>query len=128
MLAPDIVIDTGVPTHIEGTAGVDDNIGSVNTFTVSIAVFLHPVAVLVPVTVYVVVVTGLAVTRLPVVVLSPVAGLHVYVFAPAAVKFTDVNLHISGFNGVTETGGRGLTVILAFPVSTQPKASVPVTT
>jgi hypothetical protein len=42
-----------------------------------------------PVTVYVVVVVGVAVTEAPVVALKPVAGVHVYVFAPVAVSVAD---------------------------------------
>ena len=42
-----------------------------------------------PVTVYVVVVVGVAVTDAPVVALKPVAGVHVYVFAPVAVSVAD---------------------------------------
>ena len=42
-----------------------------------------------PVTVYVVVVAGDAITLTPVVALNPVAGDHVYVFAPVAVSVAD---------------------------------------
>ena len=43
----------------------------------------------VPVTVYVVVDVGLAVTVAPVVLLKPVAGLQLYVLAPPAVNVVD---------------------------------------
>ena len=45
---------------------------------------MHPVAD--PITVYVVVVVGLAITDEPVVPLNPVAGLHEYVLAPFTVN------------------------------------------
>ena len=48
---------------------------------------MHPVAV--PITVYVVVVVGLAITDEPVVLLNPVAGLHEYVLAPFTVNVAD---------------------------------------
>jgi hypothetical protein len=45
--------------------------------TTTVVVFVQPVAVIVPVTVYVVVIVGLAITDVPVVALNPVAGVHV---------------------------------------------------
>lgn len=47
------------------------------TITFAVAVDLHPVDVIVPVTVYAVVDVGLAVTVLPVPELNPVTGVHV---------------------------------------------------
>lgn len=47
----------------------------------------HPLDV--PVTVYVIVAVGFAVTEEPVVELNPVAGLHVYVLAPLTVNGVD---------------------------------------
>jgi len=47
------------------------------TTTLATAVALHPVDVIVPVTVYAVVDVGLAVTELPVPELNPVTGVHV---------------------------------------------------
>ena len=58
-----------------------------------LAVFLHPFTS-VPVTVYVVVTVGLAVTELPLVVARPVPGFHTYIFAPVAVKETVPFTHI----------------------------------
>ena len=53
------------------------------------AVFIQPLAS-VPVTVYVVVLAGVATTEGPVVGVIPVVGLHVYVDAPLAVMVTAV--------------------------------------
>lgn len=61
-------------------------VGSVFTFTVAAAVFVHPVVVFVPTTVYEVVEVGVAVGVADVELLSPVAGDHKYVFAPDAVN------------------------------------------
>ena len=56
-------------------------------FTMTVTCAVHPPGV--PVTVYVVVVVGDAVTEEPVVALKPVAGVHVYDVAPVAVKVAD---------------------------------------
>lgn len=74
-------------------------------------VSLHPLP-LVPVTVYVVELAGLAVTVVPVVALKPVAGIHVYVVAPLAVILVELPEHIVGETGVAVTVGVGLTVIV----------------
>jgi hypothetical protein len=67
---------------------------------------------LVPLTVYVLVVVGLAVTVAPVVALSPAAGLQVYVTAPEAVKFTvPPEQNVVAPDGVIETVGVAFTVI-----------------
>jgi len=62
--------------------------------------------------VYVVVEPGVAVTFPPVVALKPVAGLHVYVTPPDAVRFTLLPLQIVAEVGATVIVGEGLTVIL----------------
>lgn len=64
---------------------------------------MHPPGL--PVTVYVVVVVGDAVTDEPVVALSPVAGLQVYVEAPLAVKIVDWPIQMAAGFGFTKTGG-----------------------
>ena len=68
-------------------------VGKVFTVIVTVAVFVHPLE-LVPVTVYVVVVVGLAVTVAPVVELNPVDGVHAYVVAPLAVRLVEFPVHI----------------------------------
>jgi hypothetical protein len=68
---------------------------------------VHPSAS--PVTVYVVVETGLAVTLEPVVALSAVDGVHEYEFAPAAFRVVDWPAQYV-ISGETVTTGTGLTV------------------
>lgn len=106
------------PAHIVGLAGVTETTGNGFTLTVAVAVLVHPAA-LVPVTVYVIVLVGLAVTFAPVVALKPVDGDQVYVEAPEAVKLTDAPIQIFEVAGVTATKGRGFTVILILPVPPQ---------
>jgi hypothetical protein len=92
--------------------------------TVTCVVELHEL-LSVPVTVYVVVVFGLAVTVAPVVALNPIAGLHEYVFAPFAVNVVDCPAQIAA--GVaTVTTGRGLTVTVTCVEALHPLLSVPV--
>src|SRR5688572_2711086 len=73
----DVVIDNGCTssTQIVAEAGDTTGVGGTN-FTFTVAVFWQPVAVIVPVTVYVVLLVGVAVTVAPVVLLSPAAGVH----------------------------------------------------
>jgi uncharacterized lipoprotein YbaY len=66
-----------------------------------------------PVTVYVVVVVGVAVTVAPVVALNPVAGVHVYVFAPVAVSVADCPAQMLA--EFTVTGVTVVQLILAVP-------------
>jgi hypothetical protein len=80
----------------------------------------------VPVTVYVVVAAGLADTVAPVVEPRPVAGDHVYVVPPLAVRFTLLPLHTESEGGTTVMVGVGLTVTTTDCESTQPFL-VPVT-
>jgi len=73
VLAPDADNVADCPWQID--AGGTVMTGSGLTVTVTCAVCVHPLRV--PVTVYVVVVVGLAVTLAPVVLLNPVGGDHV---------------------------------------------------
>jgi hypothetical protein len=73
VLAPLAVKVVDWPLHIV-TGGETETTGSGLTVTVTCADAVHPVTD--PVTVYVVVVSGLAVTVEPLVLLNPVAGLH----------------------------------------------------
>ena len=75
VLAPLAVSVVLLPLHIDGAAGVTLIAGLGFTVTVTVVVLLHPAA-LVPITVYVVVAAGLAVTVAPVVADKPVEGLH----------------------------------------------------
>ena len=69
------MIETLLPVHIVGEAGVAVTVGDGLTVTVIVVVSEHvPVA---PITEYVCVEDGDAVTDDPVVALRPVAGLHV---------------------------------------------------
>jgi hypothetical protein len=62
---------------------------------------------------------GSAITVDPVVIDKPVDGLHIYVFAPDAVRVTLFPLHIAGGVGIVIVGS-GFTVILLFTVRVQP--------
>ena len=89
---------------VSGPVSVMD--GAEPTVTVTVVVFTHDgVPAVVPVTVYVVVEVGLAVTVAPLVALNPVAGDHVYVLAPEAVRLTLPAKAIEGAAGVTTTVG-----------------------
>ena len=77
-----------------------------------------------PTTVYVVVVTGFAVTEVPVELLSVVEGLQVYVFAPLAVRVVLCPMHTDA--GGTVTFGWPAMVTVTCAVAVHPSAS-PVT-
>jgi len=94
-------------------------------FTVIVTVALAEHVPVVPVTVYVVVAPGVAVTLLPVVALRPVPGDHVYVVAPPATNGVVLPEHIE-LDGVTVTVGVGLTVIVTVFVA-EHEPVVPVT-
>lgn len=119
--APDAVKVVLDPLQIVAGATVT----SALAFTVMVDVVdeTQPAA-LVPVMVYVVVEAGLAVTVVPVVALSPVAGDHAYVDAPLAVNgvLVPVQMVVDG----TLTIGNGFTVTVTVPVFTHPAALVPV--
>jgi hypothetical protein len=86
VLAPAAVSVTDCPAQT-GVGVVTVTTGKGLTVTVTCPVAEQPLDV--PVTVYVVVVVGFAVTDEPVVALNPVAGLHVYVLAPLTVSVAD---------------------------------------
>ena len=75
MLAPLAVSTTLPPEQIDGADGLISTTGLALTVTVTVVVPVQPVRA-VPVTVYVVVVVGLAVTIAPVVPDKPVPGAH----------------------------------------------------
>lgn len=69
-------------------------VGIALTVTVTVAVLTQPFDP-VPVTVYVVVAAGVAVTLVPVVALNAVAGDQIYVIAPLAVNTVEEPLQIA---------------------------------
>ena len=91
--------------------------------TVICAVAVHPNAS--PITVYVIVDDGLAITDGPVVALNAVDGLHEYVFAPLAVSVVFCPVQIVMF-GETVRTGIGFIVTVVCAVDVHPNAS-PVT-
>ena len=99
------------------------NVAETFTVTVTVCVSVHPLTA-VPVTVYVVVIVGQALTLAPVVALSAVAGDHVYVFAPLAVNVAQFPEQIVA--GGTVTVGFGLIDTVIVAVDVQPAALVPV--
>ena len=113
------------PTQIAG-GGATVTTGSGFTFTVTCVDAVQPFTS-VPVTEYVVVEVGFAVTGEPVVELSAVDGVHVYVVAPLAVSVAVCcPTHIAG-GGATETTGSGFTFTVTCVDAVQPFTSVPVT-
>jgi len=106
------------PLHMLAEAGVTITVGVLLTVIVTVCVLVQlPV---VPVTVYVVVIPGLAVTDAPTVPLNPAAGAHVYVEAPLAVRFVPLPpVHMLAAAGVTVTVGVGFTVTTTVAASEQ---------
>jgi hypothetical protein len=84
-----------LPEHIVGAAGLIFTVGVVFTVTATdTAELAHPDVV--PVTLYVVVTVGLAVTLAPVVALRLVEGVQAKVEAPLAVRIVELPEHIVG--------------------------------
>lgn len=113
-----------VPLLLPGqTGGLEDRSPSGLLVTVmgTLAVAEQPLAA-VPVTVYVVVTSGYAITTLPVVIDKLVAGLQAYVLAPLAVRVTLLPLQKAADGGVTETVGLVLIVtdVVAFTAAQPP--------
>ena len=96
---PDAVRVVLCPWQIE-VLGLNVMVGGGFTLTVTCAV--HPPGF--PVTVYVVVVVGDAVTEEPIVALKPVGGLHEYMEAPVAVRVVDWPTQMAE-GLLTKTGG-----------------------
>ena len=124
VLDPVPVIDVDDPEQIDAFVTVVPTAGNGFTVIVLVDVFVQPVAVFVPVTVYVVVAAGVTVTVVP--LIPP--GFHVYVFAPGPVMLVEVPAHTVALVTVVPTAGNGLTVIVLSAVFVQPVAVfVPVT-
>ena len=121
---PDAAVNCVIaPEQIVTAVGVTTGAGGL-AFTVTVAVLVHPVAVIVPVTVYTVLTVGVAVTVAPVVALRPAAGDQLYVFdVPVAVSVTGPHWLL----GVTEIVGRGFTVTVTVPLGALQVPSVLVT-
>src|ERR1044072_2260156 len=98
----------------EQTGGLEDRSPSGLAVTVigTLVVPVHPLAA-VPVTMYVVVTSGYAITTLPVVIDKLVEGLQVYVLAPLAVNVTLLPLQNSAEGGVTVIIGSALIATVA---------------
>ena len=122
VFAPPAVSAADCPLQIV-CEGVTETTGSGLTVTVTCADDVHPFTS--PVTVYVVVEDGFAVTLAPVVALSAVGGLHEYVLAPLAVSVADCPMQIIGADERDNTG-KGFTVTVTCAVEVQPMIS-PVT-
>src|ERR1044072_476722 len=107
----------------EQTGGLEDRSPSGLAVTVigTLVVPVQPFAA-VPVTVYVVVTSGYAITTLPVVIDKLVEGLQVYVLAPLTVRVTLLPLQNAAEAGVTEMVGLALIVtdVVAFTAAQPP--------
>jgi hypothetical protein len=112
------------PEQMVADTGLILTTGGALTVTTIVWVAVH--VPLFPVTVYVVVTEGEAVTEAPVVALRPAAGAQVYVVAPLAVTNEPVPLHIVSDAGAIVTVGEGFTFITLVTASVQP-TFVPVT-
>jgi hypothetical protein len=122
---PPAVMDTDAPLHIVG-GELAVMVGSGFIVTVTLFVFVQPLAS-VPVTVYVVVVVGLAETIVPVVGDNPVEGDHMYEDPPVAVSDVDCPIQRKGAVGFIDMVGFGLTVTVTDALLVHPIPSVPVT-
>jgi hypothetical protein len=105
--------------------GLADTVGLLLTVTVTEAVLTQPAA-LVPVSVYVVVIVGLATGLVQVVQDNPVAGDHTYVDAPNALNDVLDPEQIDTLLPALMSGN-ALTVTATVALATQPFAAVPVT-
>src|SRR5665213_3524664 len=92
-------------------------IGSEFTITLLLVLFVHKLTAI-PVTVYVVVITGLAATVAPVVISNPLTGSQEYVFAPLAIKFVLAPRQMLA--ELTATTGKVFTVTAVIAVPEQP--------
>jgi len=109
------------PAHTEVGDAVAVIFGSGFTVSVTVAIPVQPV-VLVPVTLYVVVLVGVAVNDEP---LPP--GLQLYVLAPLAEIVELCPMQMAAGVAVAVTVGSGLTVTVTVAIPEQPNAVVPVT-
>jgi len=122
VFAPLTVNTVLAPLHIVAGLAVAVTIGNGFTVILTVAVPVHPSAV-VPVTEYVVVEFGVTVLLPPV----PNPPDQLYVFAPLAVITEVCPLHIAAGLAVALTVGNGFTVTLTAAVPEHPAVLVPVT-
>lgn len=115
-----------LPLHITAEPGVAVTVGVALTVMVLVAVLVQPDA-LVPLTVYVVVARGAAVSGVPVEALRPDAGDQEYVTPPPALTVVDAPRQIDVAPPPAVIAGKALTVIVLVAVLVQPAALVPVT-
>ena len=106
------------------SSGETERTGGGLTVTVTCCDAEHPNEF--PVTVYVVVAVGVAMTVEPVDELNDADGLQEYVFAPEAVSAVLCPMQTVS-SGETETAGSGFTVTVVCDDAVQPLADVPVT-
>ncbi len=119
---PVMVVD--VPAQIVADVTVVPTAGSGFTVINLVDELVQPVAVFVPITVYVVVAAGVTVTDVPL----KAPGFHVYVFALVPVMVVDVPAQTLDKVTVVPTVGSGFTVINLVDVFVHPVAVVvPVT-
>lgn len=120
------VSPTVEPVQMLGDAGVTATVTAGFTVITAVAVPVHPLAA-VPVTVYVVVVVGLAKTAAPLDAFRPVAGVHTYVDAPEASNPIVWPAQIVAVVGDAVTDGLALTFTVTAAVVVFAQASVIVT-
>ena len=107
-----------MPLQIVAELAVIVAIGKLITFTITSSVLVQPFDV--PVTVYVVVTNGVAVTLTVFVALKPVDGLHTYVVAPLAVKVVVPPAQIVASTPAVTTGNGVTTTVVTELVAEQP--------
>jgi hypothetical protein len=113
---------TPLPAQTEEEDAVAETVGKALTVTPTVDVLEHPLAS-VPVTVYVVVATGLSVTLDP----DKDPGIHVYVEAPPALSVTELPIQIALEDAAAFTFGRAFTVTITVEVPVHPGPLEPVT-
>lgn len=126
VVAPLAVNCVDVPAQRLTVEGEMDTDSEDDTDTTAVAVAVQPEA-FVPVTVYVVVAVGEAVTVVPDVLLRPEAGLHVAVVAPETTRDVLPPVQIDVLEGVTLTAAGGLTTNDTVDVFLHVLEPVPVT-
>ena len=121
--APVPVSVVDVPAHMVDDVTVVPTVGNELTVIVLVAVFVQPVDVFVPVTVYVF--ASVTIIEAP----DSAPGCQVYVFAPVPVMVAELPAQMLAEAGVTvvPTDGSGLTVTSFVEELLQPLALVPTT-